>query len=196
MPLRLLACTSTPLTLQGSGKTSAARAFARDPANSHVIYVDLHACSSYEEATKRVASAVGYRMMYTDEEERARKGRFGIIHNLDKPWDGANYSHVLRLFMRASGELLAAGKLKGNRPPMLLLDHVSHPFRDTKRTAVSLDDLPPGVMGSGFSPRFSNTLIYQTLESTNTSDLAENRQCCIVLIVGNEISERDSWERE
>jgi hypothetical protein len=180
--------------LQGYGKSTAARAFARDPANPHAILVDLHECSSFDEAAKRVADAVGYRTAYTDEEELAKKGGYSV-NDLDKPWGPKEYTRVLRLFMRASGELLAAGKLKGNRPPMLLLDHASRPFSDSKRIAVPLD-APPPAHGSSSDPssRLFDTLIYQTLESTKTSDLATNRQCHFVFITSDTTAERDSWE--
>lgn len=189
MPLQL-AC------LQGYGKSTAAREFARDPANSHAIYVDLHGCKSFDAAAKRVADAIGYRTAYTEEEKRARKGGFGV-DDLDKPWGADEYDYVLRLFMRASGELLAAGQLKDGRPPMLLLDHASRPFGDSKRIAVPLDAPPPThVASSDPSSRLYDTLIYQTLESTKTSDLAANRQCRFVFITSDTTAERDSWESE
>ena len=94
--------------------------------------------------------------------------------------------------MRACGELLAAGKLKDGRPPMLLLDHASRPFDNSKRTEVLVDAPPPAPVPS----RLYDTLIFQTLESTKTSDLAANRQCRFVFITSDTTAERDSWESE
>jgi len=186
---------SSRARLQGYGKTAAARAFARDPANSHAIYVDLHNCSSFDEAAKRVADAVGYRMTYTLEEKRAKKGGFGV-DDLDKPWGAKEYGYVLRLFMRACGELFVEGKLKDGRPPMLLLDHVSHPFRNSKRAVMLLDAPPPAAVAVSYFAGLFDTLIYWTLESTKTSDLAENRQCRFVFITSDTTAERDSWQSE
>lgn len=186
-----------PLSIpQGYGKSTAARAFAADPANPHVIYVDLHGCDSFDTAARRVAEAIGYRTTYTKVEMRAKKGGAGI-DDLDKPWGPKEYDALLRLFMRACGELKAAGKLKDGRPPMLLLDHASRPFGDSKRTPMLLDAPPPATVASSEpASRQNDTLIYQTLESTKVSELADNRnrQCRFVFITSDTSAERDSWE--
>lgn len=167
--------------LQGSGKSTAAIAYASDPANPHAIYVDLAGCDSFEAAAKRVADAVGYRTdcaseaLWTSQRDR--------------------YVQLLKRFFRACGRVREEGKAVGGRPIMLILDHVSDPF--TLRPTVPLDSSPEEHRASrSDTARYFDTLIYQTLEMTRLSDFLEQGHLRIVLITSNPMAEWDSWMSE
>lgn len=186
------------ISTQGCGKSTAARCFAADPANAHVIHVDLHGCSDYNAAAKRVADAIGYRIEYSEAEEDAKQAGFGI-KDLETPWGPAEYDRLLRLFMRACSELKAAGKLRPGFQPTVLLDHASRPFNCVRRQLTILDAPPlPAAAGADPHSRRHDTLIYQTLESTKASDLAD--ESCepfrFVFITSDTTAERGSWESE
>lgn len=194
--LSCLCCAGSRYLVQGCGKSTAARLFAADSANPHAIYVDLHGCTSFDGAARRVADAIGYDTAYTTEEQLAKQAGFKV-QDLNASWGPDQYDRLLQLFMTACLELMKAGKLQGGHVPVLLLDHASRPFGDSKRASVNIDAAPPApVAAADPSARRNDTLIYQTLESTKLSDLATNRQCRFVFITSGTTSERDIWQRE
>lgn len=176
--------------MQGTGKSTAARAFARDPQNAHVIYVNLAAFSAdYDAAAKAVARALGFRLRRTPAEEFART--FGYRGNaLDMAWGPQEYAELLKLFVRACRELRLEGKL--TQPVQLVLDHASQqldlPYRVKSEAAAGSGDASGGTA-------WHRTLMPQTIATLAASGVKSD-VCRVVAVATAPLANNEPWTSE